>query len=481
MKSNASELLLNDKISATSTSITEEGNGNDSNTRTSSSNQLYISRHVVSTDVNMNTDMNKSEEESWSDEDDENDETTLLGIKTTSLDRLESNNNGHINVNVNVNAGYGDDERTSEYPETGSTNRTSANTTDGGCGGIRGRIQRWIEKYPYMAQLWTFFFNRSSGANGANATYAPSGPAVFGAALDLSMPVLFNFHIFIEAFNRHITLQGPNYSGSELPVKILPIAFLAVLYARTVIPLSRRSRFWGTMKFTFSAPFHRVNVRDEFIGDCLTSWVRPGQDLLFATIYFFIVIWGTVTGRYGLTKSGDILAESWWIHNVILPHFAILPLWLKYLQTLRQAYDANQRWPYLGNAFKYLSAALVIIYGTTHPDQRKSSTWIACFIFTLFYQIFWDVVMDWQLFEIQRDISVVMAGTRTTTCIHTATTSELSSSSTISRSSFRPDSRILLSSQMYVIQPIKDRYQRLRAQIPVWRNIQLRQQRLYKK
>jgi hypothetical protein len=180
------------------------------------------------------------------------------------------------------------------------------------------------------------------------------------------------------------------------------------------------------------------------------------------------VIYGTITGRYGLTESGEILAESWVLHNVIMPSFAILPLWLKYLQTLRQAYDTNQRWPYQGNSFKYLSASLVIIYGMTHPAQRRSVVWVSCFLAALVYQIFWDVIIDWQLFEIQRDITIVTGpggpDTDGTSCC----------------SSFRPESRVLLNIQMYLIQPVLDCYQRLRAQIPSWRQIQLRQQRLYK-
>eukprot|EP00536_Pseudo-nitzschia_multiseries_P013920 jgi/Psemu1/320570/estExt_fgenesh1_pm.C_6310003 len=345
-----------------------------------------------------------------------------------------------------------------ESPSSGPTpSETSA-------GGIRSRLRRCVERHPHLAQLWTFFFNRSAGSGNANATYAPSGPAVFGAALDLSMPVLFNFHVFIVTFNH---IQKPNYIGSELPVNILPIGFLAVLYARTVIPPSRRARFWGTMKFALSAPLHRVGVRDEFIGDCLTSWVRPGQDLIFATIYFFAIIWGTVSGRYGLTKTGEMLAESWWVHNVLLPCAGMVPLWLKYLQTLRRAYDDDRRWPHLGNAVKYLSAALVVVYGTTHPEKRRSLTWIACFVAAAIYQVVWDVVVDWQLFEIQRDISVVIAGSTAS-----------GDSSTIS--SFRPDSRILLGLHMYLLQPVRDKYQLLRARIPGWRSIQLRQRRLYK-
>jgi hypothetical protein len=305
----------------------------------------------------------------------------------------------------------------------------------------------------------------------------------------LSMPVLFNFHLFIEAFNHiqggvspEMDGQGDNSAGaaagsttdyssslsSEAPAKILPIIFLSVLIVRTMVPPGRRMRFWGTMKFTFTAPFHSVRVRDDFICDCLTSWIRPGQDLFFALSYWGTVIWGSITGRYGLTASGEILSESWLLHNVFMPAFAILPLWLKYLQTLRQAYDSNKRWPYQGNSLKYLSASLVIIYGINHPEQRGSALWLSSFVIALLYQIFWDVVMDWQLFQIQRDISLVDA------------TSESENSWCARVSSFRPESTVLLTLQMNVVQPVLDRYQRLRAQIPSWRQIQLRQERLYK-
>jgi EXS family len=342
---------------------------------------------------------------------------------------------------------------------SGSTPEQRAGTGSNG----NNRVQRFRENHPQLARLGTFFFFRASGpATQQNAAYAPSGPTVFGAALDLSMPVLFNFHLFIEAWNH---MSAPD--GSEAPAKILPLIFLSVLIVRTVVPPGRRLRFWGTLKFTFTAPFHQVCVRDEFIGDCLTSWVRPSQDLFFALSYYSTVIWGTVTGRYGLTESGEILAESWLLHNMLMPAFAILPLWLKYLQTLRQAYDADERWPHLFNSFKYLSASLVIIYGMTHTGQRRSVVWLTCFVLTLLYQIFWDTIMDWQLFEIQRDIQLVDSSSdHDTWCAQV--------------SSFRPESRILLNLQIYAIQPVLDRYQRIRAQIPSWRNIQLRQQRLYK-
>ena len=324
-----------------------------------------------------------------------------------------------------------------------------------------GPVQRWRERHPCLSRLGTFFFFRSGTSTTQNAAYAPSGPAVFGAALDLSMPVLFNFHLFIEAYNH---MQGPD--GSDAPAKILPIIFLSVLMVRTMIPPSRRMRFWGTIKFALTAPLYHVRFRDEFIGDAITSWVRPGQDLFFAISYYCTVVYGTVSGKYGLTDSSLLLEESWILHNVILPSFAILPLWLKYLQTLRQAHDSNKRWPHQANAFKYLSATLVIIYAITHPEKRNSPWWVASFGFAVLYQICWDVFVDWELFEIQRQIEPVDA--------------ENDSWCAARISSFQPTSHMLLTLQMYLVQPVLNLCQRIRGGIPSWRQVQLRQKRLYK-
>jgi hypothetical protein len=391
-------------------------------------------------------------QESWDMEDENDDDCRGEGGGREGRGAASGTTQSLLHRNNTVTGGDGGALSSSEHQQQrpGGNNNT--------------RVEQFRENHPRLARLGTFFFFRASApATQQNAVYAPSGPAVFGAALDLSMPVLFNFHLFIEAWNH---MSAPD--GSEAPAKILPLIFLSVLIVRTVVPPSRRLRWWGTLKFTFTAPFHQVCVRDEFIGDCMTSWVRPSQDLFFALSYYTTVMYGTITGKYGLTESGEILAESWLLHNALMPAFAILPLWLKYLQTLRQAYDANARWPHLFNALKYLSASLVIIYGMTHPDKRRSPIWLTCFVLTLLYQIFWDTVMDWELFEIQRDIQLNVDSSSD----HDTWCSQVSS--------FRPESRFLLSIQLYIVQPVLDQYQRLRGLIPSWRNIQLRQQRLYK-
>ena len=325
-------------------------------------------------------------------------------------------------------------------------------------------MHQFRENHPRITRMGSFFFFRSPTSSTHNAEYAPSGPAVVGAALDLSMPVLFNFHLYIEAFN-HIK---PKDESSEAPAKILPIIFLSVLIVRSIIPPGRRGRFWSTMKFTVMSPFHRVRFRDAFVGDVITSLVRPGQDILFALSYYVTVLYGTVTGKYGLTESGELLEGSWILHNVILPSCALLPLWWKFLQTLRQAYDEESRWPHLGNAFKYLTATLVILYGMTHPENRRSPWWIVCYGLAVLYQIWWDVVMDWDLLEIPpQDFRSALDAISVENWLTNI-------------SSLRPESTILLTLQMRVFTPMAEKWRRMNARIQSLRHIRLRSKRLYK-
>lgn len=78
------------------------------------------------------------------------------------------------------------------------------------------------------------------------------------------------------------------------------------------------------------------------------------------------------------------------------------PLWWRFLQNLRQSFDAKQRWPYLGNALKYFVAAQVAMFGLFHPHYQRTTWWLTSFVLATLYQIWWDIVMDWGLFERRR-------------------------------------------------------------------------------
>eukprot|EP00551_Chaetoceros_affinis_P011941 CAMPEP_0203678412 /NCGR_PEP_ID=MMETSP0090-20130426/31880_1 /ASSEMBLY_ACC=CAM_ASM_001088 /TAXON_ID=426623 /ORGANISM="Chaetoceros affinis, Strain CCMP159" /LENGTH=658 /DNA_ID=CAMNT_0050545645 /DNA_START=38 /DNA_END=2011 /DNA_ORIENTATION=- len=240
------------------------------------------------------------------------------------------------------------------------------------------------------------FFSSSQETN----EYAPSGPIVASAGLDLCLPVLFNFHLFMLCSKEGDDDEEKNDSLNSIPPQVLPLIFLSILFCRAVIPLKARRRFWSTVHSVISSPFYSVTFRDAFLGEVATSFVRPLQDFCFGIFYYLMSMYGIVTGKISLELIGEKLMYNVLLHNVVLPTCAVLPLLCRFLQTLRQAYDEQRRWPHLGNALKYLSASLVISYGMTHSEEIRSQLWIFSFALCTFQQIWWDVVMDWELITI---------------------------------------------------------------------------------
>jgi len=288
-------------------------------------------------------------------------------------------------------------KRSALFVNTTITLPLAANTTipvqqRGTSGGLGGFIAK--------------FFSSSKESN----EYAPSGPAVASASLDLCMPVLFNFHLFIMATNDSPAKTGDSADANDskegmdddgtstyIAPQILPLLFLSMLSIRAILPPKSRRRFWGTIKSAIISPFVGITFRDELIGEVFTSLVRPMQDLSFALFYYFSSIYGILCGNMDLKDTGKVIEESKLLHNFLLPICAVLPLFCRFLQTLRQAFDDQQRWPHLGNAFKYLTSSLVIVYGLTHAEDGRNICWYWGFVACVAYQIWWDVFVDWEL------------------------------------------------------------------------------------
>ena len=265
--------------------------------------------------------------------------------------------------------------------------------------------------------------------------YAPSGPSVLGAALDLTLPVLFNFHMFVVLMKDHYKKEAAGvevaavdgdtsssttvpvndsddafggafqlFTPPEIPPKVLPLIFLSGAIVRTQLPRRQRSRFYKIIiQGTILAPFKPVRFRDAFIGDFVTSLVRPIVDIVFTATYYGAAVYGFFSRKYDLNETGYIVSESSLLHGIVLPLVAISPLWMRFLQTLRQAYDSGKRWPYLGNAFKYFTAGLVVLYGMTHAAGERGIWWILSFTAATIYQIVWDSCIDWELLVVVRN------------------------------------------------------------------------------
>lgn len=252
----------------------------------------------------------------------------------------------------------------------------------------------------------TRYFSSTTESN----EYAPSGPSVAGGALDLFLPVLFNFHLFIMATNYEPNSDNDTADNDQtsvgmqttIPPQVLPLIFLTVLSFRSILPRKSRKRFWSTIYYAVMSPFQQVTLRDAFIAETLTSMVRPMQDICFAIFYYFAAVYGIFFGSLELEDIGKSLSHNLLLHNIVLPTCAVIPLVVRFLQTLREAFDDQRRWPHLGNSFKYLSASLVILYGMTHSEEKRSIWWTLSYVFCVIYQTLWDFLMDWEILTFYR-------------------------------------------------------------------------------
>jgi len=185
---------------------------------------------------------------------------------------------------------------------------------------------------------------------------------------------------------------------------VIPLLLFFGFFLFSVLPWNTpRKSFWKVLSLTTGAPFNPVSFRDGFIGDILTSTVRPLQDLTFTVFYLTCGLQGWWTSAFQLHSAAEAVEKSWLVHTVLLPSCMVSPLWWRFLQNLRQCYETKQRWPYLGNALKYLIAAEVALFGVFNPGNKSTVVWITCFTGATLYQVWWDTFMDWELFVVQWD------------------------------------------------------------------------------
>ena len=139
-----------------------------------------------------------------SDLDDDDDEHLMIPL-TNSTDAGDERSNNHNNNNKQSN------HTTSAITTTMATTSSLHNITSDSQNqhsnhninnnnnnhSHHSRVEQFRDNHPNVTRFGSFFFFRSATSSTHNAAYAPSGPSVVGAAIDLSMPVLFNFHLFI--------------------------------------------------------------------------------------------------------------------------------------------------------------------------------------------------------------------------------------------------------------------------------------------
>jgi hypothetical protein len=248
----------------------------------------------------------------------------------------------------------------------------------------------------------------------------PSALIVASAALDMLLLILVTLFFFTISSSASVAVSASSNvpEGNQdkandvwnmfarVAAPIFPLLLFLYLGFVALFPWTKRGPFWMVISLTLTAPWHDVSFRDGFIGDILTSSVRPLQDIAFTISYLLFGLRGWWSQSYlddgaSFVDQADAnvpeMERSWLLHTVILPTCMLSPLWWRFMQNLRQCHDARQRWPYLGNALKYFLAAQVAMFGVFHPEVQQSFAWLACFVVATLYQVWWDVFMDWGL------------------------------------------------------------------------------------
>jgi EXS domain-containing protein len=246
----------------------------------------------------------------------------------------------------------------------------------------------------------------------SSTTSSSSSPAatISNMSLDvllLILVALFLFTISSSAGGKYTDQKSADFHRffaklGDVAAPTFPLLLFFICAAKSLFPWRRQKYyFWTVICYTLGAPMYEVQFRDGFIGDVFTSMVRPMQDIAFTCFYLLSGLQGWWMFREQTSEENiNIPVErSWLLHTVVLPACTVSPLWWRFCQCLRQCYDTKKRWPYLGNAAKYFFAAQVAMFGVFDPEKTGSAVWIIMFVLATFYQLWWDIFMDWELLE----------------------------------------------------------------------------------
>jgi EXS family len=220
--------------------------------------------------------------------------------------------------------------------------------------------------------------------------------AVLLLGCDLSLAFLAS----LLCFNK--SLRGSLASSTAVPPQFahtFPLLLLAYTAQALLLPWHSTGRpAVGLLLTVATAPFARVRFAEAVVGDVLTSVVRVSLDLTFALAYVALGArsWLSASAADDLTQ--DAVGSSWLFSTVLVPLLTVAPLWLRFLQSLRRAYDTNARLPHLLNALKYAAALSVSLFGAFRPGVHSSAAWVLAFVGATLYQFVWDLCVGKYLF-----------------------------------------------------------------------------------
>ncbi|XP_073385154.1 phosphate transporter PHO1 [Physcomitrium patens] len=190
------------------------------------------------------------------------------------------------------------------------------------------------------------------------------------------------------------TKQAPLgiYTPEFAPMAISSLFIVSVCSPANILYRSSRMFFLCCLKRVILAPFYTVILADFFLGDQLTSQVSSFRNLEFIICYYL--------GGYFEIRDEDACTQNKTFQGLIYV-FSLLPYSFRFWQCLRRWRDEGDT-KQLYNAGKYASAMMAVGVRVTY-SMKEDTTWLVLFIlfscFATFYQLYWDIVVDWGLLQ----------------------------------------------------------------------------------
>jgi hypothetical protein len=210
-------------------------------------------------------------------------------------------------------------------------------------------------------------------------------------ASDLSIVLLASFLV-------HFKVLRCDFPRSP-PLGFWPLVpFIAIIY-KSLNPWLHRKPGWNALWHCMVAPTVEVTFLTNYVGDVLTSLVKPFTDIAYSVCYF-------VSGDFLKHLGAKGYCETLPVYlNVVVPVIVLLPYWLRLMQCMRRYFDSKKRHPNLSNAFKYALSLCIICIGQFHPELSREKSigkivWTCSYMTSTLYGWFWDITMDWSVIDL---------------------------------------------------------------------------------
>lgn len=245
---------------------------------------------------------------------------------------------------------------------------------------------------------------------------------VFNEATNMTIVFLLNVLLYYKVVNQ-------NFPERILHRGYYPLLLFGYSFYFYVIRSWRAYKgLWKTILEIVCSPLFPVSFFHTFVGDYLTSTVKVNQDLSWSLCFFLskefllpdsegavassqryftsareVTIFASERWRYDRVQHS--CSTNYYYVNVVTPLICALPLWWRFLQSLRRIHDTQKWWPNFPNAIKYALAQVVALFGIFHPFypqvfyhiQSFQIVWVFLFTISSLYTWVWDVGMDWGL------------------------------------------------------------------------------------